>query len=144
MTTLPATPPERDLSTLADEIRREAELAEQRLRDALAHAIRTGELLIEAKGQLRHGEWLPWLRVNFPNSERTASNYMRLARKSDTVADLPTVSAAIAALTEPREQRDQDDPWLGFALTAAEYEDRVKCPVCGSWVPRRVLDEAAS
>jgi hypothetical protein len=29
------------------------------LKDSVRHAIAAGELLIEAKGQLKHGQWLP-------------------------------------------------------------------------------------
>jgi hypothetical protein len=36
-------------------------------------------MLLEAKAQLKHGEWLPWLSENFDLTRRTASTYMRLA-----------------------------------------------------------------
>src|SRR4051794_5014264 len=48
--------------------------------NAVAHAIRAGELLLEVKGLVGHGRWLPWLAENFPASVRTAQGYMRLAR----------------------------------------------------------------
>jgi hypothetical protein len=32
-----------------------------------------------AKAKVRHGEWLPWLKKNFPFTQRTAQLYMRLA-----------------------------------------------------------------
>ncbi len=80
------------------------------LKAGIEHAIVAGELLIEAKRQLKHGQWLPWLREHCQISERTASLYMRLARhkveleaKSATVADL-TVNDAIALLAPPTEQ----------------------------------------
>jgi hypothetical protein len=76
------------------------------MKRALAHAIAAGELLIEAKGRLMHGRWLPWLHEHCQIPERTAQLYMKLARhapelKSATVADL-TVRAAI---TVGRDQR---------------------------------------
>jgi hypothetical protein len=46
---------------------------------AIAHAIACGEALNEAKAQLPHGEWLPWLRENFAGSRQTADNYRRIA-----------------------------------------------------------------
>jgi hypothetical protein len=49
---------------------------------ALTHAREAGELLIEAKARLPHGEWLPWLGANCPDiAERTAQTYMRIARE---------------------------------------------------------------
>ena len=69
------------------------------LRDALKHEvadiIAVGELLVEAKGKIKHGEWLPWLKKEFSMSERTARNYMKAAEfaaKSATVADLQQLS----------------------------------------------------
>ena len=76
--------------------------AEDDFRSAVAHAIQAGELLIEAKAQVAHGEWLPWLEANCPLSERQARNYMRLARNRQRVADLPTIRNAVALLAEPR------------------------------------------
>ena len=43
-------------------------------------AIAAGHKLIEAKSLLTHGAWLPWLRQRVSMSERTAQDYMRLAR----------------------------------------------------------------
>jgi len=34
------------------------------LRSGLEHARRAGELLIEAKARVPHGQWLPWLAVS--------------------------------------------------------------------------------
>jgi hypothetical protein len=91
------------LTRLAGEIRHDIEAADKHWQNAVKHAIRAGEGLIEAKSQLAHGQWLPWLRENFPGfSERSASNYMRMARNSNAVADLPTIRQAIAVLTSPR------------------------------------------
>jgi hypothetical protein len=53
--------------------------------------IAIGNLLIEAQGTLKHGEWLPWLKKNFGSSGSTADNYMaaaRFATKFPTVGNL--------------------------------------------------------
>ncbi len=42
-----------------------------------------GMLLIRAKGLLAHGEWIPWLKTNCKIPERTAREYMKLARSSE-------------------------------------------------------------
>ena len=57
----------------------------------LTDVINIGNLLLEAKEQLKHGEWLPWLKANFGSSIRSAQNYMaaaRFAAKYATVAHL--------------------------------------------------------
>ena len=63
--------------------------------------------LIEAKALLAHGEWLPWLTERVEFSERSAQNFMRLAREwsnPQTLADLGA-SKALALLALPAEER---------------------------------------
>src|SRR6516165_401568 len=68
------------LPDLAARIRAEHQAVSAALRDSVRHAIAAGELLIEAKGQLGHGRWLPWLRDHCAISERTAQLYVRVAK----------------------------------------------------------------
>jgi hypothetical protein len=80
------------LADLAARIEAEHAAASEAARSHVDHAMRAGDLLIEAKAQLGHGAWLPWL-ADRGIVERTAQLYMRLARnretiKSATVADL--------------------------------------------------------
>jgi hypothetical protein len=103
------------LEDLAHGIRREHAEAVKNLKFAVMHAIAAGKSLIEAKKQLKHGEWLPWLEQNCEFSERTARGYMRLARlspeKGNAVADLP-LREALAALAKPREHDcPANTPW---------------------------------
>lgn len=68
-----------------------------------------GRCLIEAKDMLPHGEWLPWLNERVEFSERTARNFMRLAREwtnRQTLADLGA-SKALTLLALPAEERVQ-------------------------------------
>jgi Protein of unknown function (DUF3102) len=48
---------------------------------ALEHARKAGELLEQAKAQLTQSQWLPWLKEHCQFSERTAQNYVRVARE---------------------------------------------------------------
>lgn len=67
-----------------------------------------GRCLIEAKDMLSHGEWLPWLNERVEFSERTARNFMRLAREwtnRQTLADLGA-SKALTLLALPPEERE--------------------------------------
>lgn len=55
-----------------------------------------GRGLIEAKSVLTHGEWLPWLSEKVEFSERTAQNFMRLAREWSNPQALADLGAAKA------------------------------------------------
>ena len=74
------------------------------LSDSIRRAMAAGDLLIEAKAMVQHGQWLPWLRDHCKISERTAQLYMRCAKnrieieKSATVADLDLTLNEAAAL----------------------------------------------
>src|SRR5690348_7513992 len=65
---------------LAQEIKHELALAEKASVSQIEHSRRAGELLIEARKELPHGAWLPWLAENFEWAETTAYRYMKLAR----------------------------------------------------------------
>jgi hypothetical protein len=73
----------------------------QALKRETADIVKIGELLLEAKAQLPHGCWLPWLRRGFSLSERSARRYMGAGRfaktqaKSATVADLALSPSAL-------------------------------------------------
>lgn len=92
-----------------------------RLKEDAGNAmIGIGQRLIEAKDLLPHGEWLPWLSDQVGFSERTAQNFMRLAREwpnPQALADLGS-SKAVALLTafpdqEAREQFLQETHTVG-------------------------------
>jgi hypothetical protein len=91
------------LADLAARINAEHEAAGGALKRSLQHAIAAGELLLEAKAQIKHGQWLPWLKEHCQISERTARLYMRVAKNKTeigNVADL-TVRGAVALLASP-------------------------------------------
>lgn len=95
-------PSERTIETVTDEI---LDLK----REAGEAILDIGARLIEAKGMLAHGEWLPWLTERVEFSERTAQNFMRLAREwsnPQTLADLGA-SKALALLALPTEERER-------------------------------------
>jgi len=63
------------------------------LRMSLDKAIRIGELLVEQKRSLKHGEFIPWIKSNLPFTDRTARNYIRLYEgriclKTETISNL--------------------------------------------------------
>ena len=79
-------------ASLAPSIIAEHREAEHDMRSAVRHAIRCGELLIEAKAGLKHGEWEAWIEANLRFKASTVRGYMRLASldpaKRQHVADL--------------------------------------------------------
>ena len=89
----------------------------QRIRDLVGTArvciIEVGRELIAAKAEVGHGGWLDWIEGEFGWSERTAENYMLVARKFASVADFSglTIDAtalyALAAPSVPQRLRDE-------------------------------------
>ena len=69
-----------NLDALAKRINEEHSQVGVALTKGVQHAKSAGELLLQAKAQCQHGEWLPWLEENFEGSATTAQAYMRLAR----------------------------------------------------------------
>lgn len=68
-----------------------------------------GQRLIEAKAMLTHGGWLPWLTEQVKFSERTAQNFMKLARQwsnPQALADLGATKA-LTLLALPADERDK-------------------------------------
>ena len=92
---------ERDIESITAEI--------IRLKQDAGNAILgIGQRLIEAKEMLPHGAWLPWLEDRVEFSERTARNFMRLAREwtnRQALADLGAAKA-LTLLALPPEERE--------------------------------------
>lgn len=92
---------ERDIDVITEEINFYKQQAGMAI-------LEIGKRLVEAKDQLSHGEWLPWLEKKVEFSERSAQQYIRLWReygKSATVADLG-VRKALVLLALPDTERD--------------------------------------
>jgi N6-adenosine-specific RNA methylase IME4 len=95
------------LIDIAARIRIEHQAVAASLKRSIEHAIAAGELLLEAKEQIPHGDWLPWLEKHCGVTARSAQGYMKLARnraelesKYETVSHL-TVREALNALAAP-------------------------------------------
>lgn len=92
---------ERDIEVITEEINFYK-------RQAGSAILEIGKRLVEAKEQLSHGEWLPWLEEKVAFSERSAQQYMRLWKeygKSALSADL-SVSKALVLLALPESERE--------------------------------------
>lgn len=91
---------ELSLSELAAAANRYHSAAETSAHSAIECAWHAGEALNAAKAQCNHGDWLPWLEVNFEGSEATAQRYMKLANAAH-VRDLnpgTSIRGALAAI----------------------------------------------
>jgi hypothetical protein len=89
------------LTDLAARIKTEHEIVEKHLRKGVERAVEAGKLLIEAKAQLKHGQWLPWLRDHCGIPDRTARHYMRLAKHEAEIGNLAdlTLEQAVALIS---------------------------------------------
>lgn len=104
------------------------------MRKSLQHALAAGDMLIEAKGLVAHGQWLPWLADNCGIPKRTAQLYMRLAKhrelieaKSADVA-LLTIQAAVELIDrKPTLAERLDDIEAAVVTLEAELAD---CRYC--------------
>jgi hypothetical protein len=73
------------LADLAERIKVEHRATDIALKESVEHAMKAGDLLLEAKAQVPHGQWLPWLSDRCEISERTAQLYMRIAKNRSTI-----------------------------------------------------------
>jgi hypothetical protein len=113
----------RTLAVITDELRRV-------LQSGTADSIEIGRLLSEAKDQLDHGQWLPWLQQEFGYSARTAQNYMRahkFAGKYENVSDLKLTSTALYRLVDTsRRRRARTSIYTAEAIAAIIAEAKEK------------------
>jgi hypothetical protein len=93
--------PARPLKTLIPLIQSELQQGNDAGRE---HYRIAGEMLIEAKEQVAHGQWGSWLSKNFNLSDRTAREYMRWARLHDEIgggtAEMPTSITEMTGRTD--------------------------------------------
>lgn len=104
------------LPDLATQINHEHAQAVDHAQKAIDCALQCGRLLIQAKGQLAHGEFLPWLKANCTVKQRQARAYMRIANNWATIeaktapgADL-TIKGALALLEDKRPSHSESEP----------------------------------
>lgn len=91
-----------------------------------------GAALIRVKEALEHGEFLPWLKMEFGWSERTAQNYIAVAERfgsnPQSVADLPLATVyRLASPSVPGTLRDKigERRQAGETISAAEIDTEI-------------------
>lgn len=104
--------------SLADGINREHQSAIAAASTALEHARRCGELLLQAKAEIDHGGFLPWIAEHCDVGERQARNYMRIAEHWDAISNRQRASdlsvRQALALTHVREP--DGSTWLSSEI----------------------------
>jgi len=96
------------LSILASQINASHEAFVDSSRSALERGKECGQFLLQAKAQVRHGQWLKWLKANINCSVRTAQYYIKVAEHWDelvqknAVVAYSTLRSAIKFLEQPK------------------------------------------
>lgn len=123
------------LETLAVRINEQQGLIEQALGVTLERAKEAGEMLIEAKRLVGHGNWLPWLETNCRVSASMAEKYMKIAKGWNVLAQgnpehVPNLSIrdAVKLLAKPRPAKDKLPPTIDAEYTEVT-EDELVCVV---------------
>jgi hypothetical protein len=113
-----------DLDQLAHEINRQQQLADDHFRTSIDHALRVGQLLLDAKARVPHGEWLTWLAANTSVSDRTARGYMQLARQRQIGDRSPLgLRDTLRAIAEPRAPGPAPEPPAATTDLGARLRD---------------------
>lgn len=94
-----------------------------------------GIMLIEAKAQASHGQWLPWIKDNLTMSEDTAQLYMRFAKANpepvryladgiktvkDAMVACGTLSPAVGHGQQTASTKTTLDRWTAQAMSIRE------------------------
>lgn len=118
---------------LAQKIKNEHALAQECAETAVQHAVRCGQLLLEAKASLRHGRFVPWVEANCKFSIRTAQAYIKVAGQKRSALrfsslrqalDSPTISGGEREMAPsnpkpPKEKKLESDPKVAEKLAEA-------------------------
>jgi hypothetical protein len=87
-------------------------------------AIKAGELLIEAKKLLKHGEWLNWLQYNTNISDETARKYRLLAEHQEQLKDITTLREAYIAVEAVTTDKTEPDTTTATKKAATKPNDK--------------------
>ncbi len=118
---------------LAEQINWEHDQAQHAARSALEHALKAGELLLQAKQQCPYGEWYLWVKQHCQFADRTARLYMQLAKERaffsepewQRVADLPLREAIQCLRPEPSQALAKEDAGEDERIKRAQQQIRI-------------------
>lgn len=112
-------------------------------KSAVANAIAAGQALAEAKKLCKHGEWLPWLKENWPFSQRLAQDYMRIAntQSSAYLDQAESISDALRLIDKAESEEvdcELDEQTQSFTCVECgdQFDEPVwHCELCGGHWP---------
>ena len=102
------------------------------MKRAASDIIDIGQKLIEVKARLGHGNFRPWLRIEFDWSQDTAQNFMNVASKFGNFPNLdgmaPSALYLLAAPSTPEDVRDGliERAEQGEAITYSATRDAIE------------------
>lgn len=110
-----------DLISLAATIKAEHEAGRESSRQAVWHYYEAGKALLQARHNIPHGLWLPWLKTNLPLSTQQASRYLRLAKLlvNEKVDDRKLEETWRAIDGNVRGEKSPRQKTIGFAAAEA-------------------------
>jgi hypothetical protein len=107
----------RSLCTIADDIHK---LERKSITDI-------GDLLLEAKAQCEHGQWLDWLGDEFDWSVDTAERYMKVAKLSSKFRTLRNLKLAVTTLYELADH-DNEEELPSIVSELSKHASKKKLP----------------
>ena len=83
--------------TVISNINEQHRLARSCAETAVRHAIRCGELLLEQKGRVEHGEFGKWIATHCEFEYSTAARYMKAACQNSTGVEISSLSSLFSS-----------------------------------------------
>jgi hypothetical protein len=97
-----------------------------------------GELLLEAKDQCEHGDWLDWLDSEFDWSPTTADRYMKAATLSSKFPILKNLNIAATTIYALADREDDDQDLSAIIDELAIHATAKKLRACDA---ERIIEE---
>ena len=111
-----------DLDVLAKAVREHLQATANAAQNFLEHTLDAGDALICAKAQVKHGEWLPWLKLCDLNEDK-AERYMKLARHRAELNSTGVRNLSLsAALKLVAKKKPVDGPKAKKSSPATHFE----------------------
>ena len=96
------------------------------MRQALEYAIEAGKLLAEQKEQLKHGDFLPWIKTHMPFSRMTATKYINLFAHQDKCKSALHLQEAYQIIDKIEKQQNQTEQQKAFKRVDSYIKTGVK------------------
>jgi hypothetical protein len=97
-----------------------------------------GELLLEAKDQCEHGDWLEWLDSEFDWSPTTADRYMKAATLSSKFPNLKNLNIAATTIYALADREDDDQDLSAIIDKLATHATAKRLRACDA---ERIIEE---